>query len=361
MLNRILTVAVIATLLSPLGMTAAHAAEWGLKEGTIELKSAARLAFGPDHTLFIGDPKAATVYALDVSGHDVDKSKSKVSSPYLSKMVALALKGKPPAQINDIAVNSANGIVYVSATVGGKHALVYMSGAKLAPVSLKNVKMAKTTLPNVPADKVTGEGRRKGNKRLESITYLAYHENKVYVSGLTDRAAPSAIREIPFPFVGQAADANIEFYHGAHGRVEAYPAARSFVPFVIDGKPNLLAGFTCTPLVRFPVKDLSSEMKIKGTTVAELGNRNKPLDMIVYEQGGKHYLLIANSARGVMKVSTEKIGRSEGITSRVSGGGIAGQEFETIKALDGATQLAKYDDKHVLVLIGDKLSTVPLP
>jgi hypothetical protein len=36
-----------------------------------------------------------------------------------------------------------------------------------------------------------------------------------------------------------------------------------------------------------------------GTTIAELGNRNRPTDMIVYRKGGKDYLLIANTSRGV--------------------------------------------------------------
>ncbi len=361
MLTRTMMVTFVAALTISLGGIATHAAEWGLKKGSIELASPARLTFGPEHVLLIGDAKAATVYAVDVSPHDVDKSRAKVSSSRLAEMVGLALKSKGPAKINDIAVNPTNKIVYVSATVGDKHLLAYMSGAKIAPCPLIDVKMAKTTLPNVPEDKITGSGRRKGNRRLESITDMAYHENKVYVSGLTNKSAPSALREIPFPFVGQAADANIEFYHGAHGRMEDYPAARAFVPFVIDGQPNLLAGFTCTPLVRFPVKDLSKEMKITGTTVAELGNRNRPLDMIVYQKNNKHYLLIANSARGVMKVSTDKIGRSDGIKTRVSGGGVAGQTYDTIKSLEGTTQLDKYDDEHAIVLIGDKLSVVPLP
>ena len=45
----------------------------------------------------------------------------------------------------------------------------------------------------------------------------------------------------------------------------------------------------------------------KGKTIAELGNRNKPLDMISYKKEGKDYLLMANSSRGVMKISTENI------------------------------------------------------
>jgi len=349
-------IAIVLTLVT----SNSFAAEWGLKKGTIELKSPGLLAFGPDHILFIGDAKTATVYALDTGDYDGDASKVKVNVTDLPGRVAKAL-GVKSATIKDIAVNPANGTVYVSVAMGSQGAIVKISGDKVSAVSLKGVKTSKATLPNPPEDKVTGQGRRQGNRRLQSITYLAYHENKVYVSGLTNAKSPSSICEFAFPFVGEGNEANIEYYHGAHGRLENYSAVRAFVPFVIDGKPNLLAGFTCTPLVRFPVQDMRSKMKITGTTIAELGNRNRPLDMIVYEQGGKHFLLISNSARGVMKVKTDDIGRSKGITSRVGGGGVAGQSYDTIKELKGTMQMAKLNDTHIVVLINNDLRTVALP
>ena len=43
--------------------------------------------------------------------------------------------------------------------------------------------------------------------------------------------------------------------------------------------------------------------------------------MIVYKKNGKEYLLMANSSRGVMKITTEKLGNYKGITEKVSGGG----------------------------------------
>ena len=42
-----------------------------------------------------------------------------------------------------------------------------------------------------------------------------------------------------------------------------------------------------------------------GTTIAELGNRNRPLDMIVYKKDGKEFLLMSNNSRGVMKIPTD--------------------------------------------------------
>ena len=201
---------------------------------------------------------------------------------------------------------------------------------------------------------------------MESITDLAFVDGKVLVAGLSSNEAPSTVREIAFPFVGADAGINLEIYHAAHGRTEDYAPIRTFVPFNIDGEPSVLAGFTCTPLVKFPIKGLTDAKKVKGTTVAELGNRNRPLDMIVYEKDGKQFLLMANSARGVMKISTEGIEKNNGLSERVSGGGTAGQSYETIKSLEGVVQLDKLNDSHALVVSRDEggslnLQTVALP
>ena len=137
---------------------------------------------------------------------------------------------------------------------------------------------------------------------------------KVIVSGLTagnEGRTGSTVREIAFPFVKAGHGSRIEIFHAAHGRTEDHSAIRTFVPFNIDGEPTLLAGYVCTPLVKFPLSSLKDGKKTVGTTVAELGNRNRPLDMIVYEKDGKDFLLLANSARGVMKISTEDIATRE--------------------------------------------------
>ncbi|MBX9788105.1 MAG: hypothetical protein K2Y37_04260 [Pirellulales bacterium] len=141
---------------------------------------------------------------------------------------------------------------------------------------------------------------------------------------------------------------------------------RAFVPLVIDGEPTLLAGFTCTPLLRIPIKSLEPGAKVRGTTVAELGNRNRPLDMIVYEKDGARYVLMANSARGVMKITLDKVGDNPGLSEPVKGGGTPGQPFETIAELPGVEHLAQRDDAHAIVLARGEngaldLRTITLP
>ena len=49
--------------------------------------------------------------------------------------------------------------------------------------------------------------------------------------------------------------------------------------------------------MKIPVSDLKAGETVKGITIAELGNGNRPLDMIVYKKGGKDFILLANSKR----------------------------------------------------------------
>jgi hypothetical protein len=42
---------------------------------------------------------------------------------------------------------------------------------------------------------------------------------------------------------------------------------------------RIVASYLCTPLVKFPVSALSPGSKVQGTTIAEFGNRNRPVDM----------------------------------------------------------------------------------
>jgi hypothetical protein len=160
--------------------------------------------------------------------------------------------------------------------------------------------------------------------------------------------------------------AGVEIYHGAHGKYETLSPVRTFVPYAIKGEAHLLAAYTCTPLVKFKVADLKSGSKAKGTTIAELGNRNTPLDIIVYQKDGKDYLLIANTARGVMKVTTDTVASEPAITEPVKGGGSKGLKYETIATLKDVQQLDRINDRNAVVLLvpeggNASIKTIPLP
>jgi hypothetical protein len=117
---------------------------------------------------------------------------------------------------------------------------------------------------------------------------------------------------------------------------------------IVGNEPSVLAAYTCTPLVQFPIRELKPGAKIRGKTVAELGNRNRPLDMISYQKDGKPFLLLANSARGVMNIPADKITGAESITAKVDDK--QGVAYETIESWKGIDQLDRLDDKTAVVL-----------
>ncbi len=345
---------------------ACEAAEWGLKEGTVNLQSIGPMAFGPDGILFVGDTKAATIFALDTGDRSGEPSQVELNIDRVNEKAADLLKlESQSANISDLAVNPLSGNVYLS--VGAQPRLIRINASgNLSQISLKKIAFSKVVLPNPPADEVTGTGRRKRNRRGDSITDLAYSDGKVLVSGLSKESSPSNVREIAFPFADADVGSSVEIFHGAHGKYEDYAAVRTFVPLTIDGKPNLLAAYVCTPLVRFPLENLKAGEKVRGTTVAELGNQNRPMDMIVYNQNGEDFLLLTNSRRGVMKISTKDIGRNEGITERVGRGDTAGQSYDTVKDLQGVEQLDRLNEGHAVILVktsdgAQNLRTIELP
>jgi len=340
------------------------AVDYGLESSTIELASAGPLAFTPDGILIVGDPMAATIYAIDTEERgQADTAAYDIAALQSSLQDAIAAA---EVKVADLAVHPKTKSVYLAVQAGSKAALIRVTAAgKTESISLDKVLSSKITLPNPPADKLVGRGNRQRNLRMDSITDLAFTSSRLLVSGLSADASPSTVLEYEFPFHERSRAFRTEIFHAAHGRVEDGSAIRTFIPMNIGGEPSLLAGFTCTPLVQFPVKTSDSPEKLRGKTIAELGNRNRPLDMILYNKGEQEYLLIANSARGVMKLATANIDQQQELTARVSGGGSAGLPFEQVASLEGVVQLDKLDPAHGVVLIESagnlKLKSIELP
>jgi hypothetical protein len=346
---------------------AADKAEGLDKTGKPELKSAGPLSFGPEGVLFIGDPQGAAVVAIGVDPAPAAKPAGDLKVAGIDGQLAALLGTKAgDILINDLAVQPGSGVVYLSVSRGrgpdAEPVIATVSPAgKVALLPLDKVAWSRVSLGNAP--EANAKDQRGNSLRQESITDLHFLNGRVFVAGLSNEEFASKLRSIAFPFSDADNGTAVEIYHGAHGKLETRSPVRTFVPFNIGGEPHLLAAYTCTPLVTFPVSDLKAGAKLKGTTVAELGNRNRPLDIITYTKGGQRYLLLANSARGVMKISTDNIERQEGIEKPISG--TAGLGYDTVANLKGVEHLDKLGDDYALLLVrtdsGLNLEAIPLP
>lgn len=334
--------------------------------GKPDLKSAGALAFGPEGILFVGDAQGAALFAIQTPAAKVQAAAPFKVEGVDAKAAALLGAASTDLLINDLAVQPGTNVVYLSVSRGkgpaAEPALITIDPAgKAALVSLDKVHYAKTAISNAPA--ADAKDRRGNSVRQEAITDIAFVDGRVILAGLSNEEFASKLRAFRFPFGKADQDTSVEIYHGAHGALETRAPVRTFVPLVVDGQPQILAAYTCTPLVRFAVSELQPGAKVRGTTVAELGNRNRPLDIIAYEKGGKSFLLLANSARGVMKVATDDLAKQDGITTKVDG--TAGLGYETIAALQGVEHLDKVGADHVALLVktpaGLTLEAIPLP
>lgn len=347
----------------------ANAARWtaDMKEGKPALQSAGPLAFGPEGILFVADTKGAAIIAIATGDTKSASAAKPLKVDGINQKVA-ALLGTTADQIliEDMIVNPTSRNAYLSVSRGrGPDAVPVLVRVKadgaLEVISLDKVKFSRAELPEAPAATAA-----QPNARRESITDIAFLDGRVLIAGLSNEEFASTLRAIPFPFKAVTGPTSVEIYHGAHGRFETRAPVRTFVSYNVGKETHLLAAYTCTPLVQFPISELKPGAKVKGKTIAELGNRNRPLDMIVYQRDGKNYFLLANSSRGVMKITADGIESAESIVTPVTGNGTKGLAYETVAGWTGVDQMDRFDGKHVLVLRRAEdgsmnLEALPLP
>ena len=319
-------------------------------EGTPEIQSINALTFGPEGILFLGDSKSAKVYAIETG----DTEKAEVEKLELNKVDELIASSlgttKDDISIQDMVVNPLSKATYFAVELGdGTPVILKLVDGTFENVSLSNIKYAEAPISNVLAP--DAEDRRGRSLRVWTVSDLNYYDGQVMVSGLSNQEFSSTFRSIKFPFAGDEQSSSLEIYHAAHGRYETYAPIKSFTAATVSGKPHLIASYTCTPLVVFPLEELKPGEHVKGRTVAELGNWNTPLDMVVMQKEGKQYLLMANSSRALMKIKFEDIEEFEGsLTSPVEErSATAGVDFIALPFVN-VQQLDKLNDESFVLL-----------
>jgi hypothetical protein len=312
-----------------------------------DIKSISALSFGPDGILFIGDSKSATIFAVQTK--DTRKgTASAVDIKNIDQKIAAAL-GTEVANvtITDMVVNPVSKKLYIAVqNSDGTPVLLKMEGEKIEALPLKDLNATSVVLNNAPAE--DAKDSRGRSLRISTISDLGYADGKVLVSGLSNHQFSSSFKSIPYPFTTKQDEATLEIYHAAHGRYETTAPIRTFTTANINGKKYLVASYTCTPLVLFPMDELKPGTHVKGRTVAEMGSGNTPIDMISLQKGSGSYLVMANTKHPVAKVDYKKIASFEGtLTEPVKG--TAGVDF-VATPLTGVVQMDKLDDTHVVML-----------
>jgi len=345
----------------------------GLQIGTVDLGVAGPITFGERGILFLADNVSAKVFAVDVADPGSDAGSEPFDLENVDVRVGSFLGCEAgDVDIRDMAVHPRSHNVYLSVQRGrgdaGQAVLVridHLDGS-IVDVPLQDVPMAETIIADAPAvddermdltlpQDGQGEEIQVGERtirvlrqpiRTSTITDMTYVNGALLVAGLSNEEFSSKLRRIPFPFTDERTDNNLEIFHVSHGKWETAAPIRTFVAY--DDGQSILASYTCTPVVHFPLTDLTPGTKTVGRTVAELGAVNQPLDMVSFVHDGEEHLLVANTAHGLVKIARRYIETQQALTEPQHPVGVP-RETED---LQGITRLANLDSHHVLALQG---------
>jgi hypothetical protein len=329
--------------------------------GAADVQSISRLEAGPGNVLFVADWKAARVHAVELPPAQ-HKAAGAFNILDLESLLSRQLGGAR-VTVQDMAVRPGTGEVYVAASTGPAKApalFAVTSDGKARRIDLKAAKSTSVALRNSP----TGQEKfwNETPDRSFTVTDMKWREGELFVAGLSNQEFSSTLRRIRFPFTAQQSVMSVEIFHGGHNMMETRAPVRAMSFAKLDGKPYLVAAYTCTPLVLIPIDALQDGAHVRGKTVAELGYGNTPADMISYTMSAngktQEYMMLVNFNRvsNVIPVSELQAANARpGIEKVVPFGQIAGLDVQQAP-LAGALRIDNLDDQS-FVMVRRRLET----
>ena len=281
-----------------------------------DLRFAGALEFSDTGTLFVGDNYSGAVFSFDISASTAPEQVMPVNIADIDVKIADILGVNSSAlAINDIVAHPVSADIYISVTRIGNFesapAIIRVTqDAKIELLDLSELGFKKQMLDHYPDQETTfrprGLGKMppqirdlaKGNIKLSSLAIMdmEYYEGELFVSGVAHDNFLSSLRRIPVPFTQEQQVANVEMYHISHDQFETRAPIRAMSIQEIDGKPQLVAAYTCSPIVLIDLADIKDGAKISARTLMDYGN-GQPLDMISYSLQGEEMLFVTSNSR----------------------------------------------------------------
>ena len=302
--------------LTALLVAAQQVAAASAQEATPDLAFAGALEFSGDGTLFVGDNYGGAIFAFDLSGASAPAQIVPVNIGDIDVKIGDVL-GVPASAlaINDMAVHPVSADIYISVTRIGNFesapAIIRVGqDAGIALVDLTSLPFQKQVLDHYPDQETTFRPRglgqmpplardlAKGEIKLSSLAIMdmEYHEGELFVAGVAFDNFLSTLRRMPYPFTDAQSAANVEMYHISHDQFETRAPIRAMSVQQIDGKAQLVAAYTCSPIVLIGLDEIVDGAKISARTVMDYGN-GQPLDLLSYKLNGEDTLFLTSNSR----------------------------------------------------------------
>ncbi len=347
----------------------------GFAKGTWDHKAIGPITFSPAGVLFFADDQAGAIYGVDLM-EERAQAEPYQAVPSLGATIAGKL-GTTEAgiQIKDIAISPVSRKVYVSVrkTDGADQNAANPANYGLFAVDPKG-QVSMVDLSDKPFGKVMVGGMprfgRRGTMDTRVIGDIVFIRGRVLVSALSTEQFTSNLVSVPVPFRQDGVERySTSIFHVNHKKQEtASPIQTLAVYRDAENKDYLMAAYVCTPVVRFNLEELKPGATVTGTTVAELGSGNQPMNMIAYGRRGEQNLLLNNSVFGTLKVEAKDAKQTELINEKAADRGNGGKTpqagIEPLENLKGASLYAATQDSLLIVKKTDSglaLEAMPLP
>ena len=292
------------------------------------------LEFSTEGVLFAGDNLSGAIHAIDLSTESRAKETFEINVYNLDAQVAAVLGTSPGnVLINDMAVHPKSGEVYLSVTRGhsmdAMPALIRINAENsLHTVALESASITSQPLSNVPDISKQFKARgtmapptikeiEKAKKplRMFSIMDIEYHKGELFVAGLSNEEFCSVLRRMPYPFNGKESISNIEMFHIVHDQYESRAPIRAMQIKNIDGIDQIVAAYTCSPLVLIPISELTDGAKVKARTLGDMGN-GQPIDMVSFSMQGEEMLFVTNNSRNPQVIPLKGLNNAKVVTDK---------------------------------------------
>lgn len=286
------------------------------QDSQLDIKFAGALEFSDAGTLFIGDNYNGAIYAIDITDATAPDQVMPVNIGDIDVKIAGVLGvARSAVAINDMAVHPVTAEIYVSVTRIGNFesapAIMKVSqNAEIQLLDLASFPFQKQALNNYPDQETTfrprGLGKMpplardmaKGDISLSALAIMdmEFYDGELFVSGVAFDNFLSTLRRMPYPFTQEQSAASVEMYHISHDQFETRAPIRAMSIQKVDGKAQLIAAYTCSPIVAIELDTIVDGAKISARTLMDYGN-GQPLDMISYSLNGEPALFLTSNSR----------------------------------------------------------------
>jgi len=283
---------------------------------SLDIKFAGALEFTEDGTLFVGDNYNGAIYAFEMPADAGPEQIMPSSIANIDAKIAELLGvGIHAIELNDMASHPVSHDLYISVSRIGSSAsqpalIQVTQDGQVNLVDLASFEFTKQELMEFPEGETTFRPRGSGPGplfprdiakgelplRTLAIMDMEFYDGELFVAGVAHDNFLSSLRRMAYPFDGNQGITNVEMYHITHDQYESRAPIRAMSVQEIDGKAQLVAAYTCSPIVLVPLEDIQDGAKISANTIMDYGN-GQPLDMIPFEMQGQSMLFVTNDSR----------------------------------------------------------------